>query len=302
MKAMILAAGLGTRLLPYTLKRPKPLFPILNKPLLGLTMARVKQAGFTEIVINTFHLQDQIKSTIQEGQNVVLQEETEILGTGGGLRLALPNFEREPFLVVNGDIYHTIDYCRVYDFHCEHKSDVTLVLHDYPRFNNITVDGAGRITGFNRTGTNKDAAERVLAFTGIHVINPEVLQDIPRHTNTCIIDHYRRLLDQGARVMAYQATGHFWTDMGTKEDYLKLHGDLLNGKVPLYEELADAAASVPFVCGNNVSIDRDARLLDWVCIGGGTSIGPNATLQRCVVWNDAIIPGGSMIKDAIITP
>ena len=88
--------------------------------------------------------------------------------------------------------------------------------------------------------------------------------------------------------------------MGTREDYLKLHGDLLNGKVPLYEELSDAAASGPFVCGDNVFPNDDTKLLDWVCIGRGVSIGNGTTLQRCVIWDDAVIPDGSTIKDAII--
>jgi mannose-1-phosphate guanylyltransferase len=301
MKAMILAAGLGTRLLPYTLKRPKPLFPVLNRPLLSLTLSRIKSAGFTEIVVNAYHLRDQIKEAIQLEQNIVLQEETIVLGTGGGLRLALPNFGQDPFLVVNGDIYHTIDYRRVYDFHCKHNADVTLVVHDYPRFNNIMVDDEGCITAFNTTGEHKETTGRVLAFTGIHVINPEVLQAVPLDTNSCIIDHYKNLLAQGITIRACQSTDHFWTDMGTPADYLKLHGDLLNGKTPVYEELTEAIASAPFVCGKNISLDRNVRLLDWACIGRGATIGPGATLQRCVVWDDAVIPGGSTIKDAIVT-
>ena len=87
MKAMILAAGLGTRLLPYTLKRPKPLFPILNKPLLHLTIDRLKQAGATEIIVNSHHLRPQIKRALQGEEQIILQEEDTILGTGGGLRM-----------------------------------------------------------------------------------------------------------------------------------------------------------------------------------------------------------------------
>ena len=105
MKAMILAAGLGTRLLPFTLKRPKPLFPILNTPLLGLTVNRIRNSGFSEILVNGHHLRQQIKKAVQHEENCILQEEEKILGTGGGLRMALPHFNHEPVLVVNGDIY-----------------------------------------------------------------------------------------------------------------------------------------------------------------------------------------------------
>jgi mannose-1-phosphate guanylyltransferase len=301
MKAMILAAGLGTRLLPYTLKRPKPLFPILNKPLLGLTITRIKQAGFTDIVVNAHHLRDQIKKALQDEADIVLQEEEKILGTGGGLRLALPHFGHEPILVVNGDIYHSIDYSSVYRFHCKVNSDVTLVVHDYPRFNNITMDEMGSITSFDNPVPNSCTRERIVAFTGIHVINPDVLQAIPQDKTSCIIDCYTNVLKQGGSIKAYLATGHYWTDMGTQADYLKLHEELLEKKAPIYEELCETAAGGPFVGAHNANVDKNVKLLDWVCIGSGATIEANVTLQRSVVWDDAIVPAGSVIKDAIVT-
>lgn len=301
MKAMILAAGLGTRLLPYTLKRPKPLFPILNRELLRLTISRLKQAGATEIVVNAHHLRLQVKQALQEEEHIVLQEEEKILGTGGGLRLALPHLGQDPVLVVNGDIYHTIDYREIYRSHCQAKADVSLVLHDYPRFNDVAVDETFRITGFNRSGGRSGQQERVLAFTGIHVINPKVLQIIPPDTPFCIIDCYRKLLQQGGAIRAHLATHHYWTDMGTPADYLQLHADLLGRQVPLYEELAAAAANGPFVGAQSTCMGRDVKLLDWVCIGEGARIGSGSLLQRVVVWDGAVVPAGAIIKDAIIT-
>lgn len=300
MKAMILAAGLGTRLLPYSLRRPKPLFPILNKPLLHLTISRIKHAGATEIVINTHHLGQQIKKSLEDATNIILQEEKEILGTGGGLRLALEHFGQDPVLVVNGDIYHTIDYRDVYRSHCEAKADVSMVLHDYPRFNDVMVDDTLRITGFNRSGICSGKQERVLAFTGIQVINPEVLQIITQNTPCCIIDCYKKLLLQGGSIRALPATGHFWTDIGTPADYLQLHADLLAQKIPVYRELAETAGA-PFLGAQNASIGKDVKLLDWVCIGKGARLEDGATLQRSVVWDGAIVPAGSTSKDAIVT-
>jgi mannose-1-phosphate guanylyltransferase len=302
MKAMILAAGLGTRLLPYTLKRPKPLFPILNKPLLKLTISRIMQSGATEIVVNTHHLRQQIKKNLRDEANIILQGEETILGTGGGLRMALPHFGQDPVLVVNGDIYHSIDYREVYRSHRETKADVTLVLHDYPRFNDVTVDETLSITAFNKSVAEADKQEKILAFTGIHVINPEVLQAIPQNTTYCIIDCYRELLRQGGQIRAHLATAHFWTDMGTPADYLKLHADLLGQKVPLYDEFIGAVSGAPFVGLENASMDKDVKLLDWVCIGKGARIESGATLQRSVVWDGALVPAGTIIKDAIVTP
>ena len=302
MKAMILAAGLGTRLLPYTLKRPKPLFPILNIPLLHLTVARIKKSGFSDIVVNCHHLRQQITKVLKDETGIILQDEENILGTGGGLRMALPHFGHEPVLVVNGDIYHSIDYRDVYRHHCESKADVTLVLHDYPRFNDVAVSERLEIRDFNKTENISGEKEKVLAFTGIHVINPEVLQSIPQNTTFCIIDCYKKLLRQGGSIRAYLAKDHYWTDMGTPADYLKLHGDLLRQKIPIYDELAENVAEAPFVGAENASIASDAQLLDWACIGKGVTIGAGATLQRVVIWDGAVIPAGAIIKDAIVTP
>ena len=301
MKAMILAAGLGTRLLPYTIKRPKPLFPILNRELLPLTISRLKKAGGTEIVVNAHHLRQQIKQALQYETDIILQEEKKILGTGGGLRLALPHFGQDPVLVVNGDIYHSIDYRDIYRSHCEAKADVSLVLHDCPRFNDVVVDETFRITGFNRAENRCRKQEKILAFTGIHVINPAVLHIIPQGVTYCIIDCYRKLLEQGGSIRAHLTTNHFWTDMGTPADYLQLHADLLAHKVPVYEELVETAAGAPFVGLQNAFIGKNVKLLDWVCIGEGARIEDGATLQGVIVWDDAVIPAGSIIKDTIVT-
>jgi mannose-1-phosphate guanylyltransferase len=302
MKAMILAAGLGTRLLPYTLKLPKPLFPILNKPLLLLTINRLKLAGATEIVVNAHHLRQQVKNALQKETNILLQEEEKILGTGGGLRMALPHFKNAPMLVVNGDIYHSIDYREVYSSHCETKADVTLVLHDYPRFNDVAVDERLQVINFNGPNYTPSKKEQILAFTGIHVINPDVLHCIPQNTTYCIIDCYRKLIEMGVTIRAYVVKNHFWTDMGTPADYLKLHADLLAQKIPVYEKLAEMLNDAPFVGVKDAYIDKNVKLLDWVCIGKGAAIKSEATLQRAVIWDGAVVPAGSIIKDEIVTP
>jgi len=301
MKAMILAAGLGTRLLPFTLKRPKPLFPILNRPLLHLTISRIRKAGFSEIIVNAHHLRQQISKALQNESNCILQEEEIILGTGGGLRMARPHFNHEPVLVVNGDIYHTVDYQEVYRNHNESKADVTLVLHDYPRFNDVEVDERLMVTGFNSSHKKPGGLKNTLAFTGIHVIDPGVLEIIPSNTPYCIIECYKKLLEQGGTIRAYLATDHFWTDMGTPEDYLKLHADLLARKIPVYGELEEVLTEAPFVGTHNASIAEDVTLLDWACIGKEAAIKAGATLQRVIVWNNAIVPAGSVIKDTIVT-
>lgn len=307
MQAMILAAGFGTRLLPYTLSRPKPLFPILNQPLLLLTVRRLQQAGFDHIVVNCHHLREQIVHVLEKIPGVLVQEETAILGTGGGLRLALAQFRDEPLLVTNGDIYHTIDYRHLYESHIQNGGAVTMAIHDCPRFNTVAVRD-GHVCSFDDRSQGQ-----VLAFTGLHVLEPKVLEVIPAAKEYSIIDGYRRLLEQGQRINTLRVDDCFWTDMGTVEDYLALHGGLLTGRIPLWPELKAALGaplhghceenypSSPSYClSDTVKLERDVTLRDWVCVGDGAVIGRHVQLQRSVVWNGVRIAEGRKVVDQLV--
>jgi len=306
MQAMILAAGFGTRLLPYTLSRPKPLFPILNQPLLLLTIRRLQQAGCDHIVVNCHHLREQIVLALQGISGVVVQEEAAILGTGGGLRMALAQFRDEPVLVTNGDIYHTIDYQRLYRHHVETPGAVTMAMHDCPRFNTVAVSD-GCVVGFDDR-----AKGETLAFTGLHVLEPEVLSLIPAAEEYSIIDCYHRLIKQGDRIDIFRVDDCFWTDMGTVEDYLALHAGLLTGKIPLWPEL-DWAGELPkqpgseankmvlprYFVNDKAQLGSDVTMRGWVCVGAA-AIGKNAHLERSVVWDGAIVADRAKVVDQLV--
>jgi mannose-1-phosphate guanylyltransferase len=299
MKAMILAAGLSTRLRPYSLLRPKPLFPILNRPLLLLTIARLKKAGFHTIIVNCHHLGEQISGLLHGMDGIIIQPEEEILGTGGGLRRALPHFGDEPVLVTNGDIYHTVDYQEVYRNHCSNNGEVTMVMHDFPRFNTVAIDKYSRIAGFD-AGLEQETV-RYAAFTGIHVIDPQVLQLLPDGGSSSIIDGYRTHLRQGKTIRARWLAKGFWSDIGTPADYLQLHGDLLTGKAPPYEELKLSVDSGPFYMAPDSTMGQNVQMEDWVCIGNNVRVGDNCLLRRVVVWDNVEIPPNSRLEDTIVT-
>ena len=151
MKAMILAAGSGTRLLPLTYLRPKPLFPVCTVPLLGLIINQLRETGSNDIVVNTHHLSHKIDSYVQEstppGTAITLSFEPELLGTGGAIKKVEEFWDDQPFIVVNGDIIHTIDLQLAYDYHIKSENIVTLILHHYPRYNQVDVDQEGAIVG-----------------------------------------------------------------------------------------------------------------------------------------------------------
>ncbi len=286
---MILAAGFGTRLLPYTKLRPKPLFPLLNEPLLLLTIKRLQNAGFDHIIVNCHYLKEQIVEALQGLQGIIVQEEDSILGTGGGLRMALASMRDEPLLITNGDIYHSIDFLELYRSHETGNTPVTMAMHDYPRFNNVAVEG-GLVSGFGVEGE-----EGCLAFTGLHVLSPAVLEGIPQTGKSCIIARYRQLLKDGERIQAKDVSGCSWTDMGTVEDYLALHGKLLTGEISLWSEFSTSFDGI-VLCQ-----EKTAKQIfeDWACVGN-VLLPEELHLTRCVVWDNARLETGKTYSDRLL--
>jgi mannose-1-phosphate guanylyltransferase len=292
MQAMILAAGFGTRLLPHTLVRPKPLFPILNIPLLLLTVQRLKNNGFDHILVNCHHLRDQICTSLKGVDGVTVIEEDAILGTGGGLRNALSYMHDEPLLITNGDIYHTVDFTKLYRFHVTSPENVTLAMHDYPRFNTVCV-AQDHVADFA-----KNESGQMLAFTGLHVIDPAILQSIENGRESCIIDLYKTLLKKGERLKIMRADQYYWTDMGTPEDYLTLHEELLTGKVPMWPEIGKRDER-SFLIDEKAALTGKCSTAEWGSVGNIQ--GHDVTLARVVIWDGVVLPSKGVFKDQLIS-
>jgi aminoglycoside/choline kinase family phosphotransferase/dTDP-glucose pyrophosphorylase len=219
MKALILAAGLGTRLRPYTDHRPKALFTINQRPVLAGVIDALSRAGFESVWVNAHHLHRQIEDFIAATRfpvPVTVFHEVEILGTGGALRNVAGHWKSGPLLVINADVVSDIDPAGIVAFHQSHGHPVTMVMHDREEFNSVAVDADDFVTGFTPTGRD---GERVMAFTGIHVVDRKVLDFIPHQGAAHVIDAYRRMLGAGDRIKARVVTGHYWQDIGTPERY-----------------------------------------------------------------------------------
>jgi dTDP-glucose pyrophosphorylase len=223
MKALILAAGLGTRLKPHTRSWPKPLFPIDGRPVLGLMIDNLKRAGCTEVAVNAHHLTHRIRAYVDEndfGLPVHLSHESEILGTGGAIRHLSSFWGSDPFFVVNADIVTDIDLAKVYRTHCKRGRIVTLVMHDREPFNHVWVDEYDRITGFDKyTEPMLQNNQRKMAFTGIHVMDTATIGRIPGDIFSDIISVYQQMIDKGLSIHAHVVADHYWQDMGTPKRY-----------------------------------------------------------------------------------
>ena len=285
MKAMILAAGFGTRLRPLTEIKPKALMPVVNKPILARNIEYLISHGITEIIVNAHHHHQQIVNYLREessfGLNIEVKVEPEILGTGGGIKNTEGFWDKEPFFVINSDILTDIDLAAVYQVHQTSGSLVTLVLHNCEPYNQVQVDEQWNITDIGKVNMPGR-----YAFTGIHVVHPEVLSHIPRGIFSNIIECYRQLIRMGKPVRACLVQGHYWRDIGSIQSYLEANREL---------------AGSSFVIGPGCSVDSSVKLTDWGVIGENSRLGKNVEVQRSVLWDGVTVNEGVKVADAVVT-
>ena len=227
MKAMILAAGVGSRLRPLTNETPKALIDVGGTPMIEHVIRRLKSVGVTEVVVNLFHLGDRIVDFLASkgnfGLRVECTREVELLDTGGGLKNAARFFDDgQPFFLHNVDILSEIDLRTIHQFHREAGALATLAVQSRPSSRLLLFDQEGRLCGREtRDGVQwakapVPGAER-LAFTGIHVIDPAVFSRMTETGSFPITQTYLRLAGEGAQIGACRVDGSYWQDIGSAE-------------------------------------------------------------------------------------
>ncbi len=217
MKAMILAAGFGSRLMPYSHHTPKPLFTVNGRPILDILITNLIKSGFGTIIINTHHLSEKIENFILSKKykaKLILIHEPEILGTGGAIKNAGKFLKNKPFLVVNGDIFTNLNFKKLADYHKNHSYPATLALYDDENFNTVSVSEDGFVTGFDK---NKNQAMKT--FTGIQILDPQVLNFIPENSFSSSISAFLAMINSGKKIKAFFADEYEWKDLGTPERY-----------------------------------------------------------------------------------
>jgi len=223
MKALILCAGIGERLLPYTRIRPKPLFFISGAPILDRLIRQLYAAGVEAVLLNTHHLADQIEAHVRKSRYPIpvhLSHEPAILGTGGAIANNAHALGHAPFFVINGDILTDIDFRAVYDRHLARGGPATLVFVNDPAFNTVFVDPEGTVCAFDETDAVSIPKDTVkLTFTGIQVLDDTILDYIPDTGFSSSIDAYRRMLADGKPLWAWVPQKAYWKDIGTPERY-----------------------------------------------------------------------------------
>lgn len=317
-RAIILAAGYGTRLYPLTIDRAKPAIPFLNRPLVGYVAEYLARHGCREVAVNLHHEAASIREALGDGTRFGVRlhytHEPEILGTGGALINARGFLEEDTFIVINGKIITDVDLSAALETHRRTRALATLVLRFNPqreRFSTINVADDNRITSFGgmplKASDNGNGLHNVessnaleitnvpLMFTGIQILEPEIFSYIPAqgfsHTVT---DVYPQAIARGERVIAHIADGA-WYEMSTIERYLDISLTMLRGENLTYlcgENclIAETANVKDCVLWNDVLVESDARLEECV-LGDGVRIPPHSRFNRAAIVRAELVRG-----------
>jgi len=317
-----MAGGEGTRLRPMTANQPKPLLPVVNKPIMEHVLRLLKRHGFTETVVTVQFLASLVRNYFGDGEDVgmSLQYATEDmpLGTAGSVKNAEDELRASPFLVISGDALTDIDLSAMVSYHKKNGALVTVALSRVPNpleFGIIIVGEDGRIQRFLEKPTWGQVFSDTVN-TGIYVMEPEVLAEVPAGVSVDWSgDVFPRLLKAGAPLYGWIADG-YWEDVGSHESYLKAQADVLSGRVETEmdgfevspgvwvsegaEVDPEALLSGPLCIGDYAKIEAGAQLREFTVVGSNVVVKEGAFLHRAVVHNNVYVGQGTTLRGCVI--
>lgn len=321
MKAMILAAGVGSRLDPLTRHIPKPMVPIVNRPVMEHIIELLARHGFKEIMVNLHYLSDQIEDYFKDGGQwgvkLHYSREDRLWGDAGSVKLCEDFFD-DTFLVVGGDDLADIDISRIVRIHKEKKAMATIALSlvdDPSEYGIALLNERGRITRF----LEKPRGEVIFsntANTGVYIFDPQVLELIPRGIPYGFGNNvFPMLLEQRTRFYGY-LTSSYWRDVGNLKQYQQTHYDALDGRVRIkmpHKEVRkyvwigegaeiDPSAEIgyPVVIGKNCRIEKNARLLEYSVLADNCVLEEGSTVRQSILWHDAVVMQDTMLERCVV--
>ncbi|MBV9280479.1 MAG: NTP transferase domain-containing protein, partial [Chloroflexi bacterium] len=320
MKAVVMAGGEGSRLRPLTLGRPKPMVPLVNRPMLEHILLLLKRHGITEVVLTVQYMADYIQNQIGDGADlgmtVTYSVEEHPLGTAGSVRQAAEALT-ETFLVISGDALTDFDLTRIMAFHRDAGAMATLTLYRVanPLEYGVVVTGdGGRVRQFQEKPSWSEVMTDTIN-TGIYVLEPSIFDYYPANQVFDFSkDLFPLLLRDEKPLIGYVADG-YWTDVGSLEEYVRASRDVLEGKVSIdwSGEQADGVWREPGArvdpaaqIAGPVYLGRDVRIMAGATIDGPTVIGDNAVverrahLDRSIVWRNTRLGPGSEVRGGLL--
>lgn len=322
MKAMILAAGVGSRLDPLTRNLPKPLVPIVNRPVMEHIVALLKKHGFDEIVVNLHYLGDQIEAYFGDGSRfgvkIHYMREERLWGDAGSVKRAEEILKDDTFVVVGGDDLADIDLSRLVRTHRDKKAMATIALSlvdDPSEYGIVLMNEEGRITRF----MEKPKGEVIFsntANTGVYVFDPSVFELIPRNALYLFGKNLFPLLLEQRLPLFGHLTAAYWRDVGSLDVYRETHLDVLNGRVSINFPIPErrkyvwigenveidptAEIGYPVFIGDNCKIEARARVLENTVIGEGCTVEEGAVVQQSILWSGATVMRDTWIERCVV--
>lgn len=322
MKAMILAAGVGSRLDPLTRNLPKPLVPIVNRPVMEHIVELLAKHGFNEIMVNLHYLGDQIEAYFGDGSRWNVQihysREDQLWGDAGSVKRVEDFFKDDTFLVVGGDDLADVDLTRLVKTHRDKGALATIALSlvdDPSEYGIVLMNEEGRITRF----MEKPKGEVIFsntANTGVYVFSPEVFSLIPRNTFYLFGKSFFPQMLEQKRALYGHLTAHYWRDVGNLEVYRATHVDALAGrtgmKLPMREVRKfvwigdnceiDPSAEIayPVAIGDNCRIEAGAKVLENTVLGNGSAVEMGAVVKQSILWEGAVVMRDTWLERCVV--
>jgi len=312
MKAMVLAAGLGSRLYPLTQILPKPLLPIVNKSAICWILEYLAHFEVQEVVINLHHLAPLIPQVLgtetYQGIRLHYSYEQTLLGSVGAIKKAERWLQGETFILYNGDTLVDLDLSQALDFHRAKGAMATLVLRRDIRsreYGQIQLGPDGRICKFlEYPSPSYNPVIRDTLFTGIHILEPDIFRYIPPQRYCCFSrDIYPEMIKKDYPIYGYLASG-YWIDIGAPIRYLQANKDLLGRLNPHRpKNTRDNVTLIdPVALGRDIGMEEGVQLGPWTVVGDRCYIGAESKIIGSVIWDHTVIGKRTQIKDSIIGP
>lgn len=313
----ILAAGIGERLRPITDHIPKPLLPILGRPILEIILERISHLPLDKIGINLHHKKETIERWINQSdfsERIKLFPEGTILSTGGALKNAELFLRDSIFLVHNSDILSNIELEKLFEFHLLAGNLVTLAVHDYPEFSNLVIDEKGYLIGILKQVQND--TENLKAFTGIAVYSPEFLKFLPAGISS-IVDTWLKAANAGYKIGTFDVSGCYWKDIGIPSTYASAVIDALrdDGETVYIHSSVEGCKYIELdgyvVIEKGNILDKGMLLRNCIMFPGSTPLSPpfdkEGIFENCILGpgfnielNESEMLGFSKEADAIL--
>ncbi|MDW8011954.1 MAG: sugar phosphate nucleotidyltransferase [Bacteroidota bacterium] len=303
-QAVIMAGGFGTRLRPLTIRRPKPMVPVLGYPIMEHVLRLLSRHGIRECVCLLYHQGEIIRRHFGDGSAWgvhlrYVQAEADY-GTAGSVRNAAELLAPEPFVVISADVLTTVDLSAAIAFHHQRRAQATLVLTQVVNplpYGIVLTESDGRIVRFLEKPSWGELFSDTVN-TGIYILQPEVLELIPyRQEMDFGKELFPQMLQKGLPLYGYVADG-YWRDIGNVREYWETHRDFTTGTLRLELPMLHRDGNVWY--GEGVRIDPTATLRGCVLLGDGTMVGPHAELSDCFIGSECVIGPGSRVVRSIL--